>query len=182
MEFRLSYRGELKGNGDPQHKHSLRRHFHAQLSELWKQAPLASRPDLTAEPSLPNSVSLSMRLGAFRFVPLVSSKLHGVAELDVVMLRPGAPGKILKGGGDIDNRLKTLLDALKVPDNNALPAGCSPQSGEDPFYCLLEDDKLVTAVRLEADRLLDAKNDREVLLLIWVHTKHTEAIWANLGL
>ena len=142
MEFRLSYRGELKGNGDPQHKHNLRRHFHAQLSELWKQAPLASRLDLTAaEPSLPNSVSLSMKSGGFRFVPLVSSKLHGVAELDVVMLRPGAPGEILKGGGDIDNRLKTLLDALKVPDSNALPAGCTPQGGEDPLFCLLEDDK-----------------------------------------
>ena len=27
MEFRLYYRGELKGDGDRKHKHSLRRHL-----------------------------------------------------------------------------------------------------------------------------------------------------------
>jgi hypothetical protein len=113
---------------------------------------------------------------------LVSSRLHSIAELDVVMLRPGAPGEIIRGGGDIDNRLKTLLDALKVPEGNALPANCIPQGDEEPFYCLLEDDNLVTVVRLEADRLLDAQNDREVLLLVRVVTKYTLATWANIGL
>lgn len=31
MEFRLSYRrGEVQGNGDPAHKHAIRRAFHGQ--------------------------------------------------------------------------------------------------------------------------------------------------------
>jgi len=182
MEFRLSYRGELKGNGDPSHKHDLRRRFHTQLAELWKQEPLSNRPHLVAENPEDGLISLSISRAGFRFVPLVSSRLHAVAELDVTLLRPGAPGAILRGGGDIDNRLKTLLDALKTPEENALPTDARPGDGEDPFYCLLEDDKLVTAVRVEADRLLDARNDREVLLIIRVFTKHTEAIWENVGL
>ncbi len=182
MEFRLSYRGELKGNGGASHKHSLRRHFHSQLSELWKQPPLSDRQYLAAEASPPGQISLSISRAGFRFVPLVSTRLHAVAELEVTLLRPGAPGQILLGGGDIDNRLKTLLDALKVPEPNAIPKKTTPEPTENPFYCLLEDDKLVTALRVEADRLLDAQNDREVLLVIKVVTKHTEATWANVGL
>jgi len=182
MEFRLCYRGELKGNGDPSHKHDLRRHFHRQLVELWKQAPLSNRPHLAAERPPEGEVSLSISRAGFRFVPLVSSRLHAVAELEVTLLRPGAPGEILRGGGDIDNRLKTLLDALKTPEENALPSGARPGDGEEPFYCLLEDDKLVTALRVEADRLLDARSEGEVLLVIRVFTKHTEATWGNIGL
>jgi len=40
MKFRLVYRGELKSNGDPTHKHEIRRVFHNQLSNLWRDFPL----------------------------------------------------------------------------------------------------------------------------------------------
>jgi hypothetical protein len=69
-----------------------------------------------------------------------------------------------------------------MPEVNALPGGAAPAANEDPFFCLLEDDKLVTGVRVETDRFLEAVNEREVLLLIRVITKDTEAIWANVGL
>lgn len=182
MEFRLSYRGELKGNGDPGHKHAIRRVFHTQLTELWRQPPLSGRPELAAAAPAAGQLTLSVERPPYRFVPLVSTRLHATADLDIVLLRPGPPGHILRGGGDIDNRLKTLLDALKLPEVNALPPGAVPAAGEDPFYCLLEDDKLVTGIRVEADRFLDAANEREGLLLIRVTTKYTEAIWANIGL
>jgi len=182
MEFRLHYRGELKGNGDPGHKHALRTYFHKLLAELWRQPPLVNRPELAAETPREGKVSLSLKRGLYRFVPLVSERLHAIAELDIVMLRAGPPGQILRGGGDVDNRLKTLLDALKVPEANALPPGIVPKPGENPFFCLLEDDKLVTSIRIETDRLLDPQHENEVLLLMRVTTKYTEAIWANVGL
>jgi hypothetical protein len=47
---------------------------------------------------------------------------------------------------------------------------------------LLEDDKLVTVIRIEADRLLDPKNENEVVLLMRITTKYTQHIWANAGL
>jgi hypothetical protein len=182
MEFTFEYRGELKANGSPQHKHDLRRHFHIQLAELWRQLPLSNRPNLKAENPPPGEFSLLQQIGAFKFVPLVSSKLHAIAELSVMMLRPGPPGEIISHGGDIDNRLKTLLDSLKIPENNALPPAVLPSRDEEPFYCLLEDDRLVTKLSVSTDRLLDAKSSSEVLLLIHVTTKHVEMIWANIGL
>jgi hypothetical protein len=52
----------------------------------------------------------------------------------ITLLRPEAPGNIVTQGGDIDNRLKTLLDALKVPNlPNALPTGAVPEADESPL-------------------------------------------------
>jgi len=63
-------------------------------------------------------------------------------------------------GGDIDNRVKTILDALRVPaEPNAVPQGDAPRPDEVPFYCVLEDDKLVTALSVQTERLLEPSVD-----------------------
>ncbi|MBI5677495.1 MAG: hypothetical protein HZC52_03170 [Planctomycetes bacterium] len=77
-----------------------------------------------------------------------------------------------------------MFDALKVPtEPTAIPEGDHPKEGEDPFYCLLEDDNLITNVQVETDRLLEeTKSSSEVVLLIHITTKATRASWANMGL
>jgi hypothetical protein len=47
---------------------------------------------------------------------LVDSRSNLIAELEITLLRPGLPAGIVVRGGDIDNRLKTPLDALKMPE------------------------------------------------------------------
>lgn len=104
----------------------------------------------------PAELSIIRNLHGFEFAPLVCEKVALVAELQVQMLWPQAPGAIVSAGGDIDNRLKTLFDSLKMPSEaTALPKGTSPFPDERPFYCLLEDDRLITRVDVETDRLLD---------------------------
>jgi hypothetical protein len=118
----------------------------------------------------------------FEFVPLVHSKLHLVADLKVTILLPGSPGQIIRRGGDLDNRLKTLLDALTMPDQNQTTNG-SPDPGEQPFFCLLEDDKLITGLGVKTDRLLQAgAGPDDVKLLIHVNTKAVVGTWLNLSL
>lgn len=51
----------------------------------------------------------------FNWLPLVREELGIAAALDILFLRRDAPGKIIGGGGDIDNRLKVLFDALRKP-------------------------------------------------------------------
>jgi hypothetical protein len=64
----------------------------------------------------------------------VCSQLRLVARLSIVMLRPEPPGSIITAGGDIDNRLKTLFDALRMPKViSEIPNGDAPQIGETPF-------------------------------------------------
>jgi len=94
-------------------------------------------------------------------------------SLNITFLRRQSPGRIVQGGGDLDNRFKTLLDALQVPtDTSGLPP--APEVGFDPIFCLLQDDSQITALHLTTDRILtpmDAANEKEndVLLLLHVH-------------
>jgi hypothetical protein len=184
MRFTLHYRGSLKANRGAKDKHALRRYFHGQLRCLWEQPPLLDYRDYLSENVKSGEISLIHPIGQFKFAPLVSSRLHMIAELDITLLRPGPPGNLISQSGDIDNRLKTLLDALKVPkEPTALPAGEVPLADEDPFFCLLEDDTLITAVSVATDRLLEHTVDSsEVVLLVHVTTRTTRAIWGNTGL
>jgi hypothetical protein len=65
--------------------------------------------------------------------------------------------------GDLDNRIKTLLDALKIPNDKELPSGAKPSGTENPFFCLLEDDSLITHIRIITDRLLVSKDEQEII-------------------
>jgi hypothetical protein len=181
MEFTLFYKGELlkTRKAKSEKKQRLRRHFHSQLKLLWKQPPLL----IDDVPLWDREEKLIYEIGNFRFMPLVNRRIHMIAELDVTMLRPEAPGSIIKSG-DIDNRLKTLIDALKIPSElNALPSDDKPRDDEEPFFCLLEDDSLITKVSVNTAQLLEERtHSSEVVLFIYVKTKITELTYGNLGL
>jgi hypothetical protein len=144
VDFTLYYRGSLWANGKPKHKHELRQHFHKQIKELWGQPPLNEHLHLidpTYEPPQTRGAiivtatvekpSVVCPVGAYNFASIVSSKIDLVADLSITLLRPGAPGEIVTKGGDLDNRIKTLLDALKIPERpDALPKGASPAADE----------------------------------------------------
>jgi hypothetical protein len=93
-----------------------------------------------------------------------------VCSIDILFLRRDEPGNLLKSGGDIDNRLKVLFDGLRLPQTKDEVGDNRPGVDEDPFYCLLEDDKLVTELKVTTDRLLvplgngQAENDVELIL------------------
>jgi hypothetical protein len=182
MQFRLTYRGTLKANGGVRHKHDLRRHFHKQLSVLWAQRPLIEyhRTMLSGQ----SEIGSIRPIDSFIFAPLIPPRIHLVCDLDLVMLRPEEPGAIVTQGGDIDNRLKTLLDALRMPHNRSeIPPDYVPSVGEERFYCLLEDDNLISSLSVTTDRLLDPEaQPSEVLIVIRVDVKVTRATMENLGL
>jgi hypothetical protein len=78
----------------------------------------------------------------------------------------------MSGAGDLDNRVKTLIDALKMPAQCSELAGATPSADEDPFFCLLEDDRLIYDFRVQSDRLLipaqPGEPERDVFALIEV--------------
>jgi len=141
--------------------------FHRQLEVLWQQDPLIDISKYIDPNYVPNDCYLGETRGSTVFYPVVSGRIWTIAELDILMLRPGNPGSIWEGGGDIDNRLKTLFDSLKVPDSNVAHL----HDGQGHVFCLLQDDKLITRVSVETDRLLDPDPEKrnEVLLVVQVH-------------
>ena len=185
MEFTLYYRGPLKANRGAKEKHELRRHFHNQLKEFWNQKPLIGfQEKLLDKTHKDQSINIIKEIGSFRFAPLVAEKVSLVAELDISLLRPEPPGSIIIQSGDIDNRLKTLLDALKVPSSpGALPSDAIPSLDENPFFCLLEDDSLITRISVTTDRLLEPGIDpSEAIMQIHVTTKQIEVYFGTVGL
>lgn len=187
MKFRIFYRGQLKSNGASKEKQALRQKFHLQLKDLWSRKPL--NPEFVKyieEPYIsdprPNKINIIKTVGAFSFVPIVCETFRTIADLDIIFLRPEEPGSILTKGGDIDNRIKTLLDGLRIPKANEIPEGDRPQEGENPFFCLLEDDALVTHISVTTDRLLEFNDPKEVVLLISVKVHVTQPLMHNIGL
>jgi hypothetical protein len=97
----------------------------------------------------------------FNFVPLVTPKLALRCSLDITLLRPEEDRFIFRQG-DIDGQLKTLFDGLRMPENLGETGSMGPQEDEDPFFCLLQDDRLISEVRVNTDQLLLLPHEREV--------------------
>jgi hypothetical protein len=89
-----------------------------------------------------------------------------------VFLRRDNPGSLITHGGDIDNRIKVMFDGLKMPKQVKELGDYAMGADENPFFCLLEDDKLVTSVSVTTDRLIvpqkSEENIHDVLLAIHV--------------
>jgi len=167
MKFRLTYQGPLlapnNGNRRAKHKHEIRKQLHPQLRRLWEQHPylkVARQPDpllgtTTSESLLRHLMEEHYRF-RYHFVPLVTAELSLTCSIDILFLRPTMPGQIINSG-DLDNRLKTLFDALRMPSQKDELGGFDePPDDEVPFYCLLEDDRLISHVSVETDVILEA--------------------------
>lgn len=182
MEFTLVYEGQLFAHNETRerafHKHSIRKQFHPQLRRLWKlKLPHWINSTQTSQLRLKynagdpiiEQIARKFSVCGYKFVPLVREDLVLACKLDILFLRREVGrGKIIQGG-DIDNRLKTLFDALKTPSRCEEIGGAKAESDEDPFFCLLEDDSLITEVRLRADTLLtpiDSGQDEHAVKLI----------------
>lgn len=86
------------------------------------------------------------------FIPLVRHSLYLACALDILFLRHEEPLNLMKQGGDLDGRLKTLFDGLRMPCDASQQAGIDLTA--DPLYVLLEDDILVSDLSIKTGRLL----------------------------
>ena len=204
MEFRLTYDGPLYATqrdpccgGPPKHtenRHSIRRRFHQQLKALWEYPPLKindGSPRVLLDgrsprhPAMrPDDIAKNHAMYGFDFVPIVTQELDLMCGLDILMLRPDRPGNKQPWAGDIDNRLKTLLDALRIPEAGEHYENRVRADNERRFYVLLEDDKLITKVAVETDRLLEPIGEdpdaSDTRLVITVRIRPFEADLFNL--
>jgi len=177
VELRLTYDGELFATQErphgqqkdkrAEHKYGLRLKFHRQLRHLWEITPclLAGErigPSVLLLESGSDNVrhdveSIAKRHShyGFNFVPLVTKELDLICSLDILLLRPRVTIDSA-WTGDVDNRLKTLIDALRVPEPN-------------------ERWKLLTKVSLETDHLLrPALTPNEVSIVVTVRVRPAE--------
>lgn len=197
VEFWLTYRGPLKATQrDPRTgssikqkhwhlKHAMREQFHWQLKAVWESHPvlLAKRQD---ESSMICAAKLAdeFKIPPWSFVPLVMDRLDVLCGIDIVMLRLDHPGDSV-WSGDIDNRVKTIIDALEVPGAHSGYADLPFEGEINPLYCLLENDQLLTSISVETGRLLKAPDGVDPSwadVSIRVRIKPENVTMLNLGL
>ena len=162
--------GASRNNPRPKHKHEIRKEFHKQLRRLFELHPAFEmyRFKEVANPTYQHQDYLNrtrydaivsgFERAGFQFFPLATRELSLLCGIHILFLRPDVPGAVISSG-DIDNRLKTIFDALRMPRDKAEAGGYQPDAGEDPFFCLLEDDSLISHAAVETDTLLKPIGD-----------------------
>ncbi len=179
MEFRLIYGGSLikaAGSGPGRRaweKHQLRRHFHHQLKRLWETHPILRfyaqarhfQQGGFASTSVKHFTTIDSIAEHFEgYVPLVNEDFGMACELDVLFLRAEPAGHLLNhdsSGGDIDNRMKVLLDGLTMPQKGQVKLKYDDDPDPVPMFVLPKDDGLVTSLRITTDRLLTSHDDSD---------------------
>lgn len=150
-------------NWEQHHDDDTRRRMHSQTRKL---GDIIERKNL---PPPGRDLCEPLDRGGRKFFPLVRNSLALRCGLKIHFLRKEPPGRIYQGG-DIDNRLKTLFDALSIPKPEQV---VDDPTIDDPIFCLLEDDALITRIDVETSRLLSRPNGskHDVHLLIEVDVR-----------
>jgi hypothetical protein len=185
MELTLRYSGKVPSSRHRKEKHDIRCCFQTQLADFWARDPRLSAVDLSSVAPAVKSERFKFdvrqqekrqRVGRARhnryyfhevsgikFVPIVTRWRFLRCELSLTVHRyEGAhlTGGLIDNNGDLDNQLKTLLDALRMPyEPGDLPRGV--QHDASHYFVLLEDDRLVTKLHLETKDRLGARPTRQ---------------------
>jgi hypothetical protein len=199
VQFHLLYSGPLHSNGSPREKLAIRRALHPQLKRLWETNSSLVRlaqiegqksavreaykqneagvPPSTSQEFFPKGIAAMGRnwnRGGFDYVPLVTEEYCLRCCLDILFLRVEERDYILQGG-DIDGRLKTLFDGLRMArEKKEIPNGESQKAEEMPMFVLLENDQLVSQINIDTGQLLwlpegkEGPDKRDVYLQITV--------------
>jgi hypothetical protein len=193
MEFRLIYRGPLpcetsRRSGEHrikmlEAKQKIRAFLHPQIKEYWHSHPSMKIPgspftaqytekglsfwDFYANQNKVTSSSDHIH----RFVPLITEGSYHGCAVNVLFLRRDTPNGALMHQGDLDNRIKVLFDALRMPKESQEIEDL-PQSPDcNPCFCLMKDDKYIDHVSVTTDRILTPMETGEAIddVLIVIH-------------
>jgi hypothetical protein len=186
MKFTLTYDGPLPAANKPKKEDvwRIRKELDPQLRDLWASHPalkmaeenrwfpktggtvLTQGHHLHPGPifaqgtrnSLTDIIDLCEEVEQHSawFRPLVRDSFALHCGLTLRFLRHEPPGKIYQGG-DVDNRVKTLLDALSMPRHREQVLATNTKV--EAIYCLMEDDSLVSGLNIESERLLSNKKN-----------------------
>jgi Holliday junction resolvase RusA-like endonuclease len=153
VDFALSYIGKLPSRQQrvSEEKDQLREAFAPQIQELLQNYVMPSDEEYH-----------QVAVGDVQYSALIVKKLNIGVHLDIQMLTPSKRRR----PGDVDNRIKTLIDGLTVPRPGVKTTF---GSGGSSRACLLEDDSLVLRYNLDSRQWLGRGHEvSETLVVIGV--------------
>ena len=180
MEFCLHYNGKLKSQDNAAGKHQIRIALHDQIKSLCNSEPFSVvfEPDLKG--TRDSGKPMFLELGSKRYWFLISEHLATVADLKITVLVPHKVGKLVQNGGDIDNRIKTLFDGLRIPSvSSEIPSSDAFDYSKSGMFCLLQDDKLINRISIQTYQDHAPLDNDSVRCIIEIQTKITASYWGN---
>jgi len=196
MRFRLYFEGPLysdnggTGSNKLEARVDLFCKFDKQLQKLWEtnqylKTGKTSGPELDGyvETNLPQFQAENTIVDGKTFQPLARKNLHLNCRLSFLVMRQDKTSGFFTKG-DIDNKVKFLVDCLRVPSAEQLKKGDWNRL-PNPCHVVLEDDNMITQINVESDQLLDNGTanqglDRSVVI-IDVELKPYELHLGNIG-
>lgn len=181
LKFTLSFEGRLStstSSGRSKRVHLLRRYFHHQLKRNWERNDFLRNWTKVSdgriqryEDWLPEHMPV---LEGVKFVPLITKEICVECAIDFKIL---APSDFKGGVKDLDNQVKVLFDALKMPQPGSGLSQAELASEGDFLYILAQDDGLITKITATSDELLhpvdggDHFDSNDVRAFIEVHIR-----------
>ncbi len=152
MKFKLLYFGDIFINPKKRAQHiaDIRMQFHPQLKKLIEHQPWNNLTKYMV-PNPTKSPISTRHVGGIDWNPIITPNLNLLAEVDILLMHPEIVGV---ARSDIDNRVKTILDGLRCPQNEHEIGENTPRN-MGPIYTLLDDDHLITKLSVNTSHMLD---------------------------
>jgi hypothetical protein len=165
MRFHLAFEGALPSSGNVNSEHPKS----SKLKAIWA---IRDNVNLQLVHLVATHHAFSGRSGASRalmhalippivvdghaFCAIARARFKVRCGLKIDLLVNHEPGSVITKAGDLDNRLKTLIDGLRVPAGRQeiKTFTSSEKLAADKYVCLLEDDVLITSLQIAMARNL----------------------------
>lgn len=162
MDFTLRYEGPLPASGNKgrirdgrlEKLWQMRRSFESQMAKLYERQQILTGDGGPEFRAAANAARQPIKAMGFEFVALVRPSMKLSCTLDIRLSVNHDVPSVLETNGDLDNRVKSIIDTLTVPRNAEEIRAFGPAPEEQPFACLMENDALVTAFSVECGRYL----------------------------
>jgi hypothetical protein len=161
MKLTLTFDGDIPSVGNAKSLPSpgklaaiwaMRDAFHAQLEHLWETHHLLQGRGSPQARAAATRLNTPILLHGRQFVALVRNDMPLKCELEVRMLVNHSPGSLITKAGDLDNRIKGVIDALRMPGS---PDELRKRNSQPNIYaCLMQDDAVITGLKVSVERYL----------------------------
>jgi hypothetical protein len=165
MKFQLSFEGPLPSSGNANDAYprpaklqaiwKIRDSINSQLLHLVETHPALSGRSSPSR-ALRHALIPPIVVDGFPFRALARAHFKVKCSLKIDLLVNHEPGSVITKRGDLDNRIKTLMDGLRVPASQQEIKNFASKDflKQNDYVCLLEDDILVSALDVEMQRYL----------------------------
>ncbi|MGV8831687.1 MAG: hypothetical protein ACOH2N_06910 [Devosia sp.] len=145
MELILTFEGRIPAQrSDLGVIWTMRRSFSTQLQKVWGKEPFGILKKWEDSEFAAGAPKFTRSNGDQTFVPIYGRDVGVGVDLDITLLTGMPQQKAILSAGDLDNRIKRVVDALRVPKGHGEMAKDLPSGGR--WYCLLEDDNAVLSI------------------------------------